>query len=65
MGIWNGFQRLDITFEGREAILVIPREENKTDKWLFKMEYWDAFPNLEIELPRRFWAGEGRISGGI
>ena len=52
---WNGFERLDFQFEGREAILVLPKEENKCDKWLLKTVYWDAFPQFEIEMVSHGW----------
>ncbi len=53
--LWNGFRRLDFEFEGRPAILVLPDESNKTDKWMLKTEYFGAFPNLEIEMLERGW----------
>ena len=53
--IWNGFRRVDFSFMDRAAILVFPNEENKTDKWLLKTEYFDAFPDLEIEMVKRGW----------
>ena len=48
--MWNGFRRIDFTFEDREAILVFPNEENKTSKWMLKTEYFGAFPSLEIDM---------------
>lgn len=52
---WNGFQKLELEFKGRKAILVFPHEENKTSNWLLKTEYFGAFPNLEIEMLKRGW----------
>ncbi|MBO5069859.1 MAG: hypothetical protein J6C37_05805 [Roseburia sp.] len=52
---WNGFKKNEFTFEGRKAILVFPDDSNKTNQWLFKTEYWDAFPNLEIEMVKQGW----------
>lgn len=49
-GIWNGFKRLDFLFEGREAILILPNEPQADKKWLYKTEYFDAFPSFEIEM---------------
>lgn len=48
--LYHGFRRLDFTFQGREAVLVFPNEENKTNKWMIKTEYFDAFPELEIAM---------------
>lgn len=48
--LWNGYQRLDFEFEGHSAILVLPKEPTKDKRWLFKTEYFGAFPNFEIEM---------------
>ncbi|MBR3943209.1 MAG: alpha/beta hydrolase [Clostridia bacterium] len=53
--LWNGFKRLDFEFEGREAILVFPDESDKKKNWLFKTEYFDAFPTFETEMLKRGW----------
>ena len=47
---YHGFKRLDFEFQGREAVLVFPNEENKTNKWMIKTEYFDAFPELEVAM---------------
>lgn len=47
---WYGFDRIDFIFEGREGILVLPKEENRNGKWLLKTEYFAAFQDLEREL---------------
>lgn len=52
---WNGYRRLDFTFEGRNAILVFPQEENENKNWLLKTEYFDAFPGFELEMVKRGW----------
>lgn len=53
--IWNGFKRIDFTFEGREAILVFPETANADKNWLFKTEYFGAFPSFEIDMVKRGW----------
>ena len=53
--IWNGFKRIDFEFEGREAILVFPDKANEDKNWLLKTEYFDAFPDYEIEMVKRGW----------
>lgn len=50
---WNGFERLDFDFNGRRAILIFPNEQAADGKWMIKTEYFDAFPELELELLRR------------
>ena len=53
--LWNGFKRIDFEFEGREAILVFPETPEENKKWMLKTEYFDEFPNLEIEMIKRGW----------
>ena len=50
---WQGFKTLDFAFEGRHALLVFPEAPNKERKWLLKTEYFNAFPNFEIEMLKR------------
>lgn len=53
--IWNGFKRIDFSFEGRSAILVCPQNANENKNWLLKTEYFNAFPEFEIEMVKRGW----------
>ena len=53
--IWNGFKRIDFEFEGMRAILVFPKEANENKNWLLKTEYFDAFPEYEIDMVKRGW----------
>lgn len=53
--LWNGFERIDFEFEGREAILVCPKEANEKKNWLLKTEYFGAFPDFEVEMVKRGW----------
>lgn len=53
--LWNGFKRLDFMFEGREATLVFPDKANDNKNWLFKTEYFHAFPEFEAEMVKRGW----------
>ena len=48
---WHGFECEEFEFEGRKAVIVFP--ESKTDKWLFKTEYFGAFPDFEIDMLKR------------
>ena len=53
--VWNEFKRIDFEFEGRPAILVFPNTPNENKNWLFKTEYFNAFPDFEIEMLKRGW----------
>ena len=48
--LWNGYKRLDFQFEGHNAILVLPDQPTPDKRWMFKTEYFGAFPNFEIEM---------------
>ncbi len=50
---WNGFKRLDFQFEGRNCILICPNKASSGNKWLYKLEYFNAFPDMEIEMLKR------------
>ena len=50
---WNGFERLDFVFEGRSAILVRPKKAIGGNTWLFKTEYFGAFPRFELDMLER------------
>ena len=47
---YHGFKRIDFMFENTEAILVFPNSESNKKNWVFKMEYFDAFPDVELSL---------------
>lgn len=51
--VWNGFCRYDFEFEDKQAVLICPDKPTENHKWLFKTEYFDAFPEFEIEMVRR------------
>ena len=50
---WNGFERIDFTFKDRQTLVIFPKDDVKTDKWMLKTEYFDAFPALEIQMLER------------
>ena len=52
---WNGYERLDFQFEGRKAIVVLPKKKDPAGRWMFKTEYFGAFPSFELEMLSRGW----------
>lgn len=50
---WNGFLMERLSFEGRDAIVVFPKEGTSIGRLAIKTEYWDAFPATEIALLER------------
>lgn len=53
--IWNGFRRIDFEFKGRQAILVFPDKPDEGGKWMYKTEYFGAFPEFELQMLGRGW----------
>lgn len=53
---WNGFKKLEFMFENKPAILVMPNKPDEKRNWLFKTEYFGAFPALELEMLARGFA---------
>ena len=47
---WNGFEQREFVFDGKEATVVIPDKKIKNPVLAVKTEYWNAFPETEIEL---------------
>lgn len=48
--LWHGFEMRRFTFEDREAIIVFPKETRAGAPWALKTEYWNAFPDIEVQL---------------
>lgn len=51
--LWHGFKKEEFEFEGRKAIIVFPEKADEKKSLMIKTEYWDAFPETEIELIKR------------
>lgn len=48
---WHGFRRADFRFADRDALIVFPHRGGwGSGRLMMKMEYFDAFPKLEMEL---------------
>ena len=50
---WRGFEVLELHLCERKAILVCPKTPRADKKWLFKTEYFGAFPSFELEMLKR------------
>lgn len=50
---WNGFECKEFVFDGQEATVVIPHNRTKEPVLAVKTEYWNAFPEVEIELLKK------------
>ncbi len=45
-----GFKQIIFEFDNKKATLVFPKNPREDKKWCFKTEYFDAFPNFQIEM---------------
>ncbi len=50
--LWNDFKIKEFKFEERDAKIVYPKCK-PNGKLILKTEYWDAFPEFEIEMVKR------------
>ena len=49
----DGYTQIEFEFKGKKAIALLPPEELKNGKTIFKPEYFGAFPELQLEFVRR------------
>lgn len=49
MEFWNGFEIKKFPLDGTEALVVFPKVK-PNGRWALKTEYFDAFPDVQIEL---------------
>ncbi len=52
---YGEFRCANFQFEGRDALIIFPPNPDPQGRWMMKMEYFGAFPELEYELVRRGW----------
>lgn len=50
---WNGFETVEFDFDGHGATIVIPDKKTENPVLAVKTEYWNAFPEVEIELLKK------------
>ena len=57
---WNGYDRSDFTVDTRPVIVVAPKQAAPGKPWLWRGEFFGAFPNADIAL---LGHGLSRITG--
>jgi pimeloyl-ACP methyl ester carboxylesterase len=55
VSVWNGFDRVDFTVFGRSAIIVVPREPAPGRPWIWRTEFFDHEPQVDLALLSRGW----------
>lgn len=46
---FNDFEKIEFEFSGKKATVIFAEKSVRTDKWVLKTEYLEAFPETEIE----------------
>jgi lysophospholipase L1-like esterase/pimeloyl-ACP methyl ester carboxylesterase len=52
---WQGYQRHDFYYKGREVIIIIPEEPASGNPWVWRAEFFGAFPQVDLELLEKGW----------
>lgn len=52
---WKGYRRHDFTVSGRPGLLVEPREPAAGRPWVWRAEFFDAFPQADMALLELGW----------
>ncbi len=55
MSEWCGFERIDFQFENHECILVRPEKAAEGNPWVWRAEFFGAFPSVDEEMVKRGW----------
>ncbi|MEG2080341.1 MAG: alpha/beta fold hydrolase [Oscillospiraceae bacterium] len=50
---WKGFKKVVFHFEGNEAIIVLPKNADKNGKWIWRTEFFGAFPDADIAMVKK------------
>jgi len=52
---WNGYDKLSFSVNGRAAILVKPKSPAPGRPWIWRTEFFGAFPSVDLALLERGW----------
>ena len=47
---WEGYDRYDFQFDGRDATIVVPKEVAKGQPWIWRPAFFGAFPSVDKAL---------------
>ena len=48
--IWKGYERIDFSFEGRESLIILPKQKANGSPWIWRAEFFDAFAAADMAL---------------
>ena len=52
----HGCDRYDFKVLGKNAIIVFPKKFTPKNKWVWRAEFFDAFPIVDLDLLEQGWA---------
>ena len=52
---YNGCERYDFMFNGHWVTIVIPQNPQPKNKWVWRAEFFDAFPIVDLDLLAQGW----------
>ena len=52
---WQGYERHDFKLFGRDTIIVCPKNPVEKNKWVWRAEFFDAFPIVDMDLLEDGW----------
>ena len=53
--LWKGHERHDFLYQGRSTIVVLPKAPAPGSPWVWRAEFFDAFPSVDMALLERGW----------
>ena len=53
--VWKGYRRFDFTIAGRSGQLVLPHSPAAGRPWVWRAEFFDAFPQADMALLKLGW----------
>jgi sialidase-1 len=48
--VWNGYERLDFTIDGRNCLLVLPKKAAPGNPWIWRTEFFGHEPQADLAL---------------
>lgn len=52
---WNGYERVDFGVSHRAAILIVPKKAAPGRPWIWRTEFFGAFPSVDLALLEKGW----------
>jgi lysophospholipase L1-like esterase/pimeloyl-ACP methyl ester carboxylesterase len=54
--VWKGYERVDFMLDGREGLLIFPKQFASGKPWIWRAEFFDAFAYADMALLEQGWA---------